>query len=92
MYTGELTSDSKKAPESASQTACPRCAKLEIKLEQVEEERRELAAENRMLYKEKEELLRENGELKATVARLEERKNAMSVEAGIFAQSGNGVA
>lgn len=92
MHTGESTSGSEKSTTPAPQTACPRCAKLEAKLEQVEEERRELAAENRTLYKEKEELLRENGELKAAVARLEERKNAMSVEAGIFTQSGSGVA
>lgn len=43
------------------------------------EERKELLAENRQLHREKEELLRENGELKAMVARLEERKNRLSV-------------
>lgn len=92
MHTGGSTGDSEKSPEPASQIACPRCAQLEKELEAERSERRELAAENRILYKEKEELLRENGELKAAVARLEERKNAMSVEASIFAQSGSGVA
>lgn len=38
-------------------------------------ERRELTAENRKLHQEKEALLRENGELREKVARLEERKN-----------------
>ncbi len=37
----------------------------------------ELAAENRQLHREKEEFLRENGELKAMVARLEEGKNRL---------------
>ena len=54
-------------------------AKLEAKLEISEAERRELVVENRRLHREKEELLRENGELKAMVARLEERKNRLAV-------------
>lgn len=36
-------------------------------------------AENRPLHREKEELLRENGELKAMVAGWEERKNRLAV-------------
>lgn len=58
-------------------------SKLERELELEREERRELAAENRRLYREKEEVLRELGELRATVARLEERKNRLAVANGI---------
>jgi len=50
----------------AIQASCPRCDKLEIKLERVEEQRDELITDNR-------QLLRENGELRAQLARLEER-------------------
>lgn len=57
---------------SAQQAACPRCAKLEAKLEKIEVQRDELVAENR-------QLLRENGNLRAMVARWEgERKGARS--------------
>ena len=56
------------------QAACPRCAKLEAKLEISEEERRELSAENRRLYQENLKLEKEKGELREKVARLEERK------------------
>lgn len=67
MYQGESTVPSVNLSEVAQQsTACQRCAKLEAKLEKVEEERRELAAENRNLWK-------ENGELREKCARLEER-------------------
>ena len=62
------------------------CAKLEAKLEISEAERRDLVVENRQLHKEKEELLRENGELKAIVARLEERKNRLAVASDQSAQ------
>ena len=46
---------------------CARCAKLEAKLEKVENQRDELAAENRKLWK-------ENGGLKERCARLEPRQ------------------
>ena len=46
---------------------CPRCAKLEEKLEKVENQRDELVEENRKLWK-------ENGELKERCARLEPRQ------------------
>ena len=53
-------------PESAPLAACPRCAKLEAKLEKVEAQRDELAQENRQLWK-------ENGEYRERLARYEER-------------------
>lgn len=62
-------------------------AKLERELELEREERRELAAENRRLYREKEELLKELGELRATVARLEERKNRLAVANGVSSEN-----
>ena len=52
--------------ESAVFEPCVRCAKLEKELEEERGERRELAAENRKLWK-------ENGELREKCARLEER-------------------
>jgi len=51
---------------SAARVACSRCDKLETKLEKVEEQRDGLITDNR-------QLLRENGELRAQIARLEER-------------------
>ncbi len=53
-------------PESTASELCVRCAKLEKELEEERGERRELAAENRKLWK-------ENGELREKCARLEER-------------------
>lgn len=66
-------------------------SKLERELELEREERRELAAENRRLYREKEEVLKELGELRATVARLEERKNRIAVANG-FSSENSGAA
>ena len=43
---------------------CPRCARLEAKLDEAEKERRELNAENRILWKEVSELRTENAILK----------------------------
>lgn len=54
------------APDPSSLAACPRCAKLEAKLEKVEAQRDELAQENRQLWK-------ENGEYRERLARYEER-------------------
>ena len=45
--------------------------KLERELELEKQERRELALENRKLHQEQENLLRENGELKVKIAKLE---------------------
>lgn len=73
-----------------SQTSPPvekNFSKLERELELEREERRELAAENRRLYREKEEVLKELGELRATVARLEERKNRLAVANGISSEN-----
>lgn len=47
---------------------------LERRLDALEAERRELSDEMRQLYRSYATLLQENGELKATLARLEERK------------------
>ena len=67
-------------PAPAPQAACPRCAELEEELKTERGERRELAAENRQLW-------RENGELKERVARLEariDRRAETPVEASLF--------
>lgn len=78
-------------PSSLGQTLTPpgegSFAKLERELELEREERRELAAENRRLYREKEELLKELGELGATVARLEERKSRLAGANGVPSES-----
>lgn len=68
-----------------------RLEKTELRVESLEDERRELAAENRRLYQEKEDVLRENGLLREKIARLEgelgrgpslfdERRNTRSSE------------
>lgn len=46
-----------------------------------------LTSETRRLYREKEELLKELGELRATVARLEERKNRLAVVNGVSSEN-----
>ena len=48
-------------------------------LAEVQRERQDLSKENQLLHKEKEVLLREIGDLRAQVARLEERKNRLAV-------------
>lgn len=53
-------------PETTVSEPCARCAKLEGKLEKVEEQRDSLMEENRKLWK-------ENGELREKCARMEER-------------------
>ncbi len=63
---------------SSPQTDSLRYANLEAKLERVEDERREVSAENRQLHKDKERLMNEITELKAEVAPLKERLNAES--------------
>ena len=65
----------------ASSGECARCVKLEAKLEKMEEQRDELAAENRNLWK-------ENGELREKCARLEERMDKPLVSRGT-AEMGN---
>lgn len=74
------------ARETAHQATCPRCAKLEAKLEISEEERRELSAENRRLYQENSKLEKEKGELREKVARLEERKRGYERAHGLPAE------
>lgn len=63
------------ADEASSMLSVP-ALQQELAMERME--RRELTAENRKLHQEKEALLRENGELREKVARLEERKNPFS--------------
>jgi len=48
-------------------------------LAEVQRERQDLSKENQLLHKEKEVLLREIGDLRAQVARLEERKNRLAI-------------
>lgn len=67
--------------ESEPSDIITRYAKLENKLETSEAERRELADENRQLHRDKEALLRENGELREKVARLEENADTNSLTA-----------
>lgn len=50
---------------------CERCAKLEAKLERLDEERRDLAVENRKLWK-------ENSECREKLARLEEAQKPLN--------------
>lgn len=63
----------------STETMCSQCVELrsrikkaEAKLDALEEERREVSAENRRLHNALEEAIRKNGELRAQVARLEE--------------------
>lgn len=62
--------------EAASSMVSVSGLRQELAMERME--RRELTAENRKLHQEKEALLRENGELREKVARLEGRKNPFS--------------
>lgn len=60
--------------------------KLEEELENERRERRELVNENRQLHRDKEALLRENGELREKVARLEERKCRYEITHGLYVE------
>lgn len=82
IHPGDADSaQSQHASEPGQQAACPRCAKLEAKLEKVEAQRDDLAQENR-------QLLRENGELKVKVARLEAEVHKPPELGGRYGQSG----
>jgi len=61
--------------------------KLELELEKEREERRMISAENRQLHRDKAELLKEIGDLRAKVARLEEGKNRLAVANGISSEN-----
>ncbi|HIV65796.1 MAG TPA: helix-turn-helix domain-containing protein [Candidatus Mailhella excrementigallinarum] len=63
-----------------------RCVELEEELKVERKERRELADENRQLHRDKETLLRENGELREKVARLEERKRRYEITHGLYVE------
>ena len=77
---------SESSPVSAPEAACTRCTKLENKLEKLELQRDEVVAENRQLHHDKEALLRENGELREKVARLEERKRRYEITHGLYVE------
>ena len=91
----EETKEQPSIPSSISEvtphTDCLRCTKLETKLEKVEIQRDDAIEENRQLHRDKAELLREMGELRATVARLEERKNRLAIASGMPSEN-SGVA
>ncbi len=70
-------------PEPTPQAACAHCAELEEELKSERKERRELATETRQLHRDKELLLREIGELREKVARLEERKRRYELTHGL---------
>lgn len=70
----KLGDEADTAAEVAPQANCPRCAKLEARLEYIEEERREWAAERRDLSNENRRLWKENAELRERCARFEERE------------------
>lgn len=65
-----------KPTESIGQ--CARCAKMEEKIERLEDERRELNTENRGLWKKNEQLIREIAELREVCATLKERQKHCS--------------
>ena len=67
----------------SEQTESQRDKNLEDELAKERQERRELAAENRQLHRDKELLLREIGELREKVARLEERKRRYELTHGL---------
>lgn len=85
MRSGDAPVHIHEAPSTPSeplpQSACPRCAKLETTLEEERSERRELATENRRLWK-------ENGELREKVARLEGELNKRGINQVPFADVG----
>lgn len=72
--------------ENAAQAICPRCSMLEDELRIERKEQKELVAENRQLHRDKETLLRENGELREKVARLEERKRRYEITHGLYVE------
>ncbi len=89
MCAGNTPNLQQNTPEKGdtTQTACPRCSTLEEELRIERREQKELAAENRQLHRDKEALLRENGELREKVARLEERKRRYELTHGFPAES-----
>ena len=80
MYLDDVSSLSKSTSEPAAQAVCKHCAELEEELRSERAERRELATENRQLW-------RENGDLRERVARLEAKIDGRAetpVEASLF--------
>lgn len=85
MHSGDAPSPGQTSPvqppEITPPAACPRCAKLETKLEKVEQQRDDLMGELRQLWK-------ENGELKAQVARYEAESHKPGIYSPDTAQTG----
>lgn len=72
----------------ASPADCPRCAKLEAKLEKVEQQRDVLVEENRKLWEKNSELIAKNGELKTQVTKLEAEAHKPGIYKQDVAQTG----
>ena len=82
MRTGEeqpvITPQSKQLAqlsENTSTTHCPRCAKLEARLEKTEDKLERVESQRDELVDENRRLLKENGTLRERLARLEERED-----------------
>lgn len=71
-----------------SQADCPRCAKLEAKLEKVEQQRDVLVEENRKLWEKNSELITMNGKLNTQVAKLEAEVQKPGIYKQDIAQTG----
>ena len=82
-----IDTDAIKSSQKTDEEQLLRFAKLENKLEKLELQRDEIADENRQLHRDKEALLRENGELREKVARLEERKRRYELTHGFPVES-----
>lgn len=72
VHRGETSpSPSVSRPQTAEDTCCPQCRRLEAELQEERRERRELNEENRRLWHKTEELWKENGILREKLARSE---------------------
>lgn len=76
-----------KTPSMAVSSSLTREEKLERELEKEREERRAISEENRQLHRDKADLLREIGDLRTKVARLEECKNRLAVAGGVHSEN-----
>lgn len=74
--------DTSRDPSPHTPTVSPQSNRLEEKIDDLEKERRELSQENRYLWKENAKLREEIGDLKARLARFEERADKPFVGQG----------